>query len=243
MQKDLQSYKKHNDGYETDKDYYTKEAIISRTEKTDDFTRAGFAFALSLTKELPKIHIDIGSGVGWLVRKMSPHFERSIGIEPSHAAIIAAKNLTEGMENVSYMEEDMVEAYKKLNLTEPAFFTTGAVLSHIENYYVEEFLKLLNTAPTGSVLFFSENYDENMDWRMWHIRNQEWWTAHLSNWQLVFCNIANDGYQSGIYGLKVSTSDKLKNSPRGILFTISWKLNMVYNLIKRVLKKILRGFK
>lgn len=239
MQKDLQSYKKHNSGYETDTDYYTKEAIISRTEKTNDFHRAGFELALSLTKNIPKIHIDIGSGVGWLVRKMAPYFEKSIGIEPSHAAVLAAKNLTQGMDNVSFLTEDMVEAYKKINLKEPAFFTTGAVFSHIENYYVLEFLELLNTAPVGSVLFFSENYDENMDWKMWHIRNQEWWIRHLPAWQLIFCNIANDGYSSGIYGIRIEKSLKLKNMSRGILFKISWVANKMYNLVRRVLKKIL----
>jgi hypothetical protein len=137
----------------------------------------------------------------------------------------------------------MVEAYKKLNLKEPAFFTTGAVLSHIENYYVVEFLKLLDTAPLGSVLFFSENYDQNMDWEMWHIRNQEWWSTHLSNWQLIFCNIANDGYSSGIYGIRIDPTNKLKNLKRMGSYKLLWKLNGIYNTLKRVYKKILRLFK
>jgi hypothetical protein len=243
MKKDLQSYIKHNTGYESDKDYYTKEEIINRTEKNNDFKRAGFTFALSITKNLPKTHIDIGSGVGWLVRKMSPYFEKSIGIEPSHAAVKAAQNLTDDLRNVTFLEEDMVEAYKKLNITQPVFFTTGAVLSHIEDYYVIEFLKLLNDAPVGSVLFFSENYDTNMNWNMWHIRNQEWWQENLSNWQLLFCNIENDGYFSGIYGLKVEASQKLKNKKRNYFYKFSWEINFYLNIIKRICKKILRLIK
>jgi SAM-dependent methyltransferase len=240
MKKDLQSYVKHNEGYETDKDYYTVDSIITRTEEAEAFKKIGFEYCLSITKNLPRTHIDIGCGVGWLVRKMAPYFEKSIGIEPSHAAILAAKNLTEGMDNVSFFEEDMVEAYKKINLTEPAFFTTGAVFSHIENYYVIEFLKLLNEAPRGSVLFFSENYDKNIDWAMWHIRSQEWWVKYLPNWQLTFCNIENEGYSSGIYGICVGKENVLKNHKRGTLWKCYWKIDAFKNITTRVIKKLLR---
>lgn len=241
MKKDLQSYEQHNHDYKILEEFYSKENIIERTERTNDFVRTGFKYALSITTNRPKTHIDIGSGVGWLVRKMAPHFENSIGIEPSHAAINAAKELTKDLHNVSFVEKDMIDAYKELNIIEPAFFTTGAVLSHIENYYVEEFLKLLNNAPTNSVLFFSENYDRNIDWAMWHIRSKEWWRKKLSNWQLTFLDIENGGYASGIYGIKLGSSNILKQHKRGFLWEIYWFIDKYKNIIERVIKKILRS--
>lgn len=242
MKKDLQSYEKHNKGYQEDTSYYTKEAIVKRTEESNDFKRTGFELALSITKELPKVHVDIGSGVGWLVRKMSPYFSKSYGIELSHAAVESAKRVTEELPNVSFLEDDMIDGYKKLALQEPVFFTTGAVLSHIENYYVIEFLKLLNEAPLGSVLFFSENYDRNINWAMWHIRSKEWWRKQLSQWQLVFLDIENGGYASGIYGIK-NVAMPLPPHTRTTLWTIYWVIDYTCNLLNRIIKKVLRIFK
>lgn len=240
MKKDLQSYEKHNEGYENDTRYYTREAIIERTEKTDDFRRVGFELALALTKNLPDIHIDIGSGVGWLARKMSNHFKKSIGIELSHAAVVSARKLTEDLTNVSFMEADMIDGYKKLNVGSPVFFTTGAVFSHIENYYVAEFLKLINDAPNGSILFLSENYDKNIDWKMWHIRSKEWWRKHLPAWQLIFLDIENDGYSSGIYGIKSAEKNLLPTHERTGSWKAFWKIDKVKNIAGRVSKKIKR---
>ena len=240
MKKDLESYKRHNKDYENLTDFYKAENIIKRTEATNDFVRAGFDYALFVTKNMPSAHIDIGSGVGWLVRKMSPHFTKSIGIEPSHAAVLAAKELTKDLSNTSFVENDMIDGYKEINLTEPAFFTTGAVLSHIEDYYVEAFLKLLNNAPSGSILFFSENYDRNMQWPMWHIRSQEWWISHLPNWQLTFFNIEIATYSSGIYGVCVGKDFVLKNHTRGLFWKMLWKTDRLVTFIERAVKKILR---
>lgn len=240
MKKDMRSYEMHNKDYEELEDFYKKENIIERTEKTNDFVRAGFNYAISITKNMPNNHVDIGSGVGWLVRKMAPHFKKSIGIEPSKAATSAAKKLTENLENVYFIEKDMLDGYRELNIEEPAFFTTGAVLSHIEDYYVAEFLKLLNNAPYRSVLFFSENYDRNMQWTMWHIRSQEWWVKNLPNWQLTFCNIEIDEYSSGIYGVCVGKENILKNHKRGIFWEISWKVDRVITFAGRATRKILK---
>lgn len=241
MKKDLQSYHKHDAGYVTDKNLYSKQAIIERTELTNDFIRTGFGLALAITKNIPKVHIDIGCGVGWLVRKMSSHFTKSIGIEMSHAAIISAKKLTEDLSNVEFLEMDMVDGYKKLNPKEPVFFTTGAVLSHIENFYVEQFLKLINDAPDGSVLYFSENYDRNINWRMWHIRSKEWWRKHLPSWQLIFLDIENGGYLSGIYGIKMDKKEILGTYERNsLLWKSYWGLDMIKNILGRIIKKTTR---
>lgn len=240
MKKDLRSYRIHNETYEKERDFYSKNAIIERTEKTKDFERTGFGLALALTKTLPKTHIDIGCGVGWLIRKMQPHFEHSVGIEPSEAALTSAKELMKDTSSVSFLNCDMIDGINQLDLKESAFFTTGAVLSHIEDYYVEEFLKVLNEAPTGSVLYFSENYDRNMNWNMWHIRTKEWWREHLSTWQLIFLDIEVGGYPSGIYGLKVASTDKVTNNTRGQLWNMYWALDALLNTTNRILKKCKR---
>jgi Methyltransferase domain len=237
VKKDLRSYRIHNETYEKERDFYSKNAIIERTEKTRDFERTGFGLALALTKILPKTHIDIGCGVGWLIRKMHPHFEHSVGIEPSEAALLSAKELMKDAPSVHFLNCDMVDGINQLNLKEPAFFTTGAVLSHIENYYVEEFLKVLNEVPTGSVLYFSENYDRNMNWDMWHIRSKEWWRKRLSKWQLIFLDIEVGGYPSGVYGIKVDDPDKVTNNERGLLWGMYWIFDALINITNRTLKK------
>ncbi len=240
MKKDLHSYEEHNKGYENDKHYYQKEVILARTEATKDFERTGFGLALSLTKRLPKIHVDIGSGVGWLLHKMAPHFEKSYGIELSHAAVLAGRKVTSEYPTVTHLEMDIIDGYKRLDLKEPAFFTTGAVFCHIENYYVAEFLHELNQAPTGSVLYFSENYDRNIDWSLWHVRSKEWWRKHLPNWQLIFLDIENGGYASGIYGVSQEYKNVLPAHERGMLWSIYWSIDKYINLIWRVSKKITR---
>ena len=121
MKKDLESYQKHNEGYVTDTSYYTKEAILKRAKEEELFKRVGFPLGIEMTSVLPPTHVDIGSGVGWLVREMSPYFKKTIGIEPSLAAVEAAKNLTSELTNVSFIQEDMIEGYKKLDLSSPMF--------------------------------------------------------------------------------------------------------------------------
>lgn len=238
MKKDLQSYRKHDLGYESEPEYYTKEAILERTENGNYFQNLGFKLAISITKNLPRNHIDIGSGVGWLVAKMSPYFTKSIGIEPSKKAVEAAMVLTENMDNVSFLEMDMVDAYKKLDIKEATFFTTSTVLSHIEDFYVAELLKLINNAPNGSVLFFNENYDKNINWRMWHIRNKEWWRNNLPGWQLIFLDIDNNSYSAGIYGIKISEKEILNTQKRSMLWDIFWKIDYILNISNRIVNKI-----
>ncbi len=243
QEKDFLSYIRHDKDYEGKKDFYTKENIIAITEKDNRFTKNGYELALSITKNMPNIFVDIGCGMGWLMRKMSPYFNTSIGIEMSHAAILAAQKITSESRNVSFIEKDMIDGYKALDLKEPAFFTTGIVFSHLKNYYIEEFLVLLNTAPKGSALYFGENYDRNMHWRIWHLRNQEWWVKNLSNWQIIFLNIEDNRYSFGIYGICVGKEHVLKNHERGLIWKIGWNIDRVSAILYRAIKKILRLFK
>ena len=50
----------------------------------------------------------------------------------------------------------MVDGIKDININDSIFITTSVVLSHIKDYYVEEFLGLLNKLPNNSVLYFDE---------------------------------------------------------------------------------------
>ena len=84
MNKDLKSYSAHDKEFQSKLNSYdTTLSIIKNYDEQKQFERLGFELALKLTSALPKTHIDIGSGNGWLLRKMSPYFEKCIGIEPS----------------------------------------------------------------------------------------------------------------------------------------------------------------
>jgi Methyltransferase domain len=239
MKKDLQSYHKHDKDFNSESNSFEQtKKIIKEYDDTNVFTRLGFQFAVDVTKNLPKTHIDIGSGNGWLLRKMSPYFTSVIGIEPSRQGIEVAKQTTKECTNVSFINDDMVNALEKLEVHEPVFVTTATVLNHIENNYVAEFLKKVNLLPVESVLFFDERYDENIDWTMWHVRSKDWWRHFLPDWQIIFLDINAAGYPSGIYGVKVGTDRKLPNSKQTSLGKIFWGVNKLQNLINRILLKL-----
>ena len=98
----------------------------------------------------------------------------------------------------------------------------------------------MNNVAEGSVLYFSEPYDKNIDWDMWHIRNRRWWRKKLKSWQLIFLDLDNSGYFSGIYGIKLKDVDLLKNKDDTLIMYIVWSLDKYLNIIKRISSKILR---
>ena len=153
MEKDLESYKKHNSEYITPQNSveYNKE-IIKKYDNKKQFENLGFKQAIESTTFLPKTHIDIGSGIGWLLIKTSEYFNNVIGVEPSKAAINIAEKIVQ-KNNVQFLNKDMIDAIKYINPKEPVFITTSTVLNHIQNYYVEDFLKLLNSLPKNSILY------------------------------------------------------------------------------------------
>ena len=92
MKKDLESYKKHDQHHiNHSKDIASVLGIIKKYDEDNIFEKMGFKKAIETTDELPNIHIDIGSGMGWLLIKTSKYFEKIIGIEPSKSAIDTAK--------------------------------------------------------------------------------------------------------------------------------------------------------
>ena len=238
MNKDLKSYAAHDKEFESELNSHEATlGIIKKYDEQKQFERLGFELALKLTSNLPKTHIDIGSGNGWLLRKMSPHFEKCIGIEPSKTGSELSLKINEHNKNVSVVNKDMIEGMNFLSPKNSVFITTSTVLNHIENYYVAEFLKVVNKLPSGSVVFFDERYDKNINWNMWHVRSKDWWTKNLSDWQLIFLNIDLAGYPSGIYGIK--TDAILKQYNMSFLEKIFWTLSNFIYILKRFTKKIL----
>ena len=233
----MKSYAEH------DKDYQGQFGIESfRKAKTDYdasgmFEKDGFKKAIDMTP-VRKLHIDIGSGGGWLLFKTSPFFEKVIGVEPSKTACDNVSILIKEYEthNVELINSDMIDAIKNLHLQTPAFFTTVIVLSHIKDFYVKEFLQLLNTIPENSTLYFCERYDKNMQQNLWHIRRKYWWAKNLSEWHLEFFDIEANGYKSGIFGKKIGNAN-ITNT-----FTPTIKENILW-LIDGIKQKILRVFR
>jgi len=239
MKKDLQSYKKHNSEYlEEMNNYNNNVEVVKRYNQHNLFKNLGFEYAIRMSNPLPKIHIDIGSGNGWLVRKTAPLFKKVIGIEPSMTIIEVANKINEGNTNVSFVNADMIDGLQQLDTKDPVFVTTATVLNHIEDYYVAEFLSLVNELPVNSTLFFDERYDKNINWNMWHVRSKDWWCDNLPNWQLLFCNIENSGYASGIFGVCVGKENVLPSHTMGIFAKILWKTSRIFNVIERIIKKI-----
>lgn len=239
--KDLQSFQRHDSEYNSENinSVELNRKMLRRYAEEGLFEKLGFDLAIRLTKRLPQTHVDIGSGTGWLVDRMSDIFERSVGIEPSKTAIGIAQKIIH-KKNIDFINSDMIDGMRELSPEAPVFITTSTVLNHIENFYVQEFLALVDTMPTGSVLFFDERYDKNINWNMWHVRSKDWWSQNLPNWQLVFLNIENSGYSSGIYGTRIGKESVLKTHAMGPCAKAAWHLSYATNIINRLAQKITR---
>lgn len=241
MKKDLQSYKKHNLQYEEEVDSYNNNLQILKKYKDEKmFKKLGFEYAIRMSNPLPETHIDVGSGNGWLANTTYPLFKKVIGIEPSEAIVAVARQINKDHSNISFINTDMIDGLTQLNIKEPIFLTTGTVLNHIENYYVQNFLSVVNTLPTNSTLYFEERYDTNIDWTMWHVRSKDWWIEKLPNWQLFFLNIDNCGYASGIFGICVGSHNALPSHKMSTGRVILWKMSIYKNIVKRVINKVRR---
>ncbi len=244
MKKDLQSYKQHDSEFNTELNSIARTLeIIKKYDEVDQFKNLGFEYAIRMSNPLPPMHVDIGSGNGWLVRKTSLLFKDVIGIEPSMTGVAIAKEINKGNRNVRFINKDMVDGLTDLNPNSPVFITTATVLSHIEDSSVEEFLKLVDNLPINSTLCFDERYDKNMQWSMWHIRSKEWWEKHLPNWQLFFLNLENNNYASTIFGTCLGKENILKTHQQGVLARLSWKTSRAYYILERIFQKIKRFIK
>jgi hypothetical protein len=239
---DTQSWIEHDEQYKSTSNLEYSLKKNREYESVDMFGKNGYKEVIDQLKDIDT-HIDIGSGTGWLMAKTSPYFKRVIGIEPSHKAVEISKKLNNQLLNLEYLNEEMISGIKSLNITKPVFLTTGIVLSHIKDFHIKELLKLLNTIPEKSVLYFYEPYGTNIQQNMWHVRSKEWWAKNLSSWNVVFKEVHDGGTKSGIYAIKLSDVAAKNDYTMSAYGKICWFCEGVFNKIKRVWRHILRLLK
>ncbi|HZS43082.1 MAG TPA: class I SAM-dependent methyltransferase [Candidatus Paceibacterota bacterium] len=241
IKKDLESYKVHDVDYQSVFDLKRSLEIVKRYDELDTYAQNGFKAAVERIAGSIDTHIDIGTGTGWLLLKTAPFFSKVIGIEPSEHAVETAKEINKNSANVQFIEADMIDGLRRLEIEKPVFLTTAIVLSHIKDYYVREFLKEINVLPTGSVLYFHEPYDLNIQQRLWYIRSKEWWARNLSEWQLEFWDLAGE-YKYGIFGRKVGRTE-IKNTYRMRFYEkVGWFFNGLWNKVKRLGRAVKKIF-
>lgn len=238
---DTDSYKAHNSNFIDLHTYDYSTKIIKDYDDKRLFEGGGYTTALKKFTHR-STHIDIGTGIGWLLRKTSPLFDRVIGIEPSETAVAVSKEILKEYDNISHINKPMLEAFQDIPFDTPIFFTSSTVFSHISDFHVAQFLSLLQSVQNGSTLYFDENYNTNINHKLWRIRNKEWWAKNLPDWQLSFFDIQNDGYSLGIYGEKVGKENVTNTYSLSVFKKIIWQIQGVANFGIKVLHKI-TGFK
>ena len=231
MKKDLDSYIEHNKQFETILDLEWHREKYRECDELNYFENLGFKKVIDENPKVRKLHIDIGSGAGGLLLKTAPYFEMVVGIEPSKAAVKMARIFAKGIKNIEFINADAIDAIRSLNLSEPVFFTTSMVFTHIKNYYVIECLRLINNAPLGSVLFFMEPYDKNIQYRLWYIRRKKWWAENLSHWALSFCRYTGNGYKYGISGVFVGKENVANNYKTNVSEDILWLIDGFFHFL------------
>jgi len=242
MRKDLTSYTAHNKDYKT---VFNLENSIKRIEEYDkenSFQRLGFQSIVEKVSKKITTHIDVGCGTGWLVRKTSPYFKNVIGIEPSSDAIESARKITKNLRNITFINKDMIDGFEELRPAEPVFITTATVLTHIKDFYVRDFLHILNTLPMKSALYFDEPYGKNIQQRLWHVRSKEWWARNLRDWDITFLDNKNTIYTNGIYAEKVGSNNVKNLYKTRIIEKITWFTDGIINKIKGLYRVMRRMF-
>ncbi len=235
MKKDMQSYREHDADYKTVFNAENSKKVIANYDRQNIFSLNGFEDAVKVASKSIHMHIDIGCGSGWLLLKTAPFFKRVIGIDPSENGIEVAKELTKDVSNIEFVAKDMTDGVMSLNIKEPAFITTAVVLSHIQDFHVKDFLSVLNTLPTNSILFFNEPYDANVQQNMWHVRSKQWWSEQLSEWDLKFKNLPGK-YPHGIFGKKVGNEHRINRYKMSPLEKIQWVAQGLSNKVQRVFR-------
>lgn len=240
-QVDLKSFEAHDPSY---KDMDVKEygRVYKNLEVYNQYEILGYNKVVDSYPGVRGLHIDVGCGGGWLLVKTAPIFSKVVGIDPSVAALEGAKEVTKDFGNVELMEADMVEALKKLGPTEPVFITTTTVLSHIQDEWVTEFLKLVNFLPKGSILHFGEPYDKNIQRKLWYIRGKDWWAKNLPNWQLTFSDTVPAGYKYGISGHCVGQKNVISFYPRNWASNLFWRFSGFYYSLRNWAVGVLKSF-
>ncbi len=236
------SFSAHDNEYKGKSDLEWCKKRFAEYEQANEFEHLGFKKIVDEIIERINTHIDIGSGAGWLLVKTAPLFKKVIGIEPSSSAVNMSKYFTRDYANVEHINSDMIQAFEIIKLDEPALFTTSTVLSHIPDKTVIQFLKLINNAPIGSVLYFGEPYGKNRQQYLWHLRSKEWWAKYLTNWDLSYGDIKTNDYKYGIKGVCVGVGQVTHNYLMTKIEKLSWVISGVPSRIKYFGRKIINLF-
>lgn len=196
------SFDAHDYEYKTTSDVVWHEHFYAENDRENLFFKMGFEKIFSMSKNAVDIYIDIGCGAGYLLKKASDYFSDIYGIEPSKAALNTAKQLNNAS-NIQYVNMTMTDGLEFLALESPFLATTSAVLSHIPDDEIVNFLKRLRLdAPLNSRIYFYEPYGKNIQTNLWHVRSRKWWIANLDGWYVEFLDIKDSGYLKGIYAEK-----------------------------------------
>jgi SAM-dependent methyltransferase len=238
------SFDAHDNEYRTTSDISWHENFYSENDKDNLFSKMGFEEIFSISSGALDVYVDIGCGAGYLLSKASDYFPSIYGVEPSGAAIKTAKQLNDGL-NIEYVNMTMLDGFKFLDFKKPFLATTSAVLSHIPDMEVIEFLRFLReNAPLSSRIYFYEPYGKNIQTNLWHVRRKKWWTVNLEGWNVKFLGIEDSGYLKGIYAEKLASS-KAKISSNadfsdGYIGDVFWNLSGLFYKIRYALIGLIR---
>ena len=143
---------------------------------------------LDKNPSIRKNAIDIGSGGGWMSKKLSSIFENVYSIEPSEKAIKICKQIYD-VPNITWIEGYAEDILKNENIPkENVFINTCSVFIHVDDEYVKKTLKYINENFKNSILSFQEFWSEEIPFNepLTNCRTIHWWKSNLNNWELDF---------------------------------------------------------
>lgn len=187
----LRSYLNHNAEYEQES-AFGREKIAHEKNNLNNFQflyQDDIPHGNILDKYTFKTAVDIGCGTGWFANYLVTErgYKTVYAIEPSQAAVNIAKELYSDQKKVKYIVGFAEHEIVKLKLKTPTLFSTMCVLAHIPDESVIQILEAINqSAPIGSVLTFSEPWGPEYHRDCWHIRDSEWWSDRMPDWEFEF---------------------------------------------------------
>lgn len=143
---------------------------------------------LDKNPSIRKNAIDIGSGGGWMSKKLSSIFENVYSIEPSSKAVSLCKSLYD-LPNIKWIEGYAEDVLKNEEMPkENVFINTCSVFIHIDDKDVIPTLEYINENFTNSIFSFQEFWSEDIPFNqpLTNCRTKDWWQSNLSNWDLDF---------------------------------------------------------
>ncbi len=242
MELEQKSFYAHDEQYRTIANKEWLADLYRENDKQNLLNKMGFEDIFKKYQNKIETYIDLGCGGGYLLNRASSYFNQVIGIEPSKAALDSAAEINGGIKNISYINQPMIEGMQLAPKDKPYLITTSAVLSHITDEHVIEFLTYLNQiSPTGSALYFYEPFGKNIQTNLWHIRSKKWWVKNLKGWQVSFGYIQDSGYLKGIYATKVN-EQRIDDGQIGLVLTaddVVWAISGVFYKLQFSLKRFI----